>query len=153
MNLNGLLHPIINLNGLVFTSSDYKLGLSLGLITIPVLTLEEVKYTITGDLDYTYIIGSTEPVSVKTNNSSYKGTLIMQSGELEALLALNGFVFVTQVINGTISIVALANNERGSPLVKVFRNVVFTEHSGGTKAKDKDSKVTLNWASTNAVGI
>lgn len=143
----------MNLNGLVFTSSDYKLGLSLGKVVIPVLTLEEVRYSAKTDLDYTYIIGSKEPIAVKTDKASYEGSLVMQAAELEVLLALNGFVFTTQVINGTISIVALANNGRGAPLVKIFRNVVFTHHEGGTRAKDKDSKVTLNWASTNAVGL
>ena len=153
MDANNVLHQLdsakLNLNRLVFTSSDYKLALSFGVVSLPVFTLEEVTYQVKKEAEYTYIVGSEEPTEIKTNNASYEGTVIMQAGELETVLALNGFAFATQVLNGTISIIAF----NGLALAKVFRNVAFITHEGGTKAKSKDSKVTLNWKAVSAIGV
>ena len=148
-NINQLDTVRLNLNRLVFTSSDYKLGVSFGLLTLPALTVEEVTFTAKKEADYTYIIGSEEPVDIKTNNASYEGTLVMQAGELETILALNGFAFATQALNGMISIVAF----NGLSMAKVFKKVAFLSHAGGTKAKNKDSKVTINWKSVSAIGV
>jgi hypothetical protein len=139
----------LNLNKLVFTSTDYKLAVSFGVVSIPIFTLEEVSFQAKGEADTTYIVGSNQPVEQKINNCSYEGSLTMQAGELETALALNGFAFATQVSNGVISIVAF----NGLAMAKIFRKVVFTSHSGGTKAKNKDSKVTLNWKAVSAAGV
>jgi hypothetical protein len=153
MDINNKIHQLdsvqINLNRLVFTSSDYKLGVSFGLVTLPVLTLEEVTYSAKKEADYTYVIGSEEPVDIKTQNAVYEGTIVMQVGELETVLAANGFTFATQVLNGTISIIAF----NGLMMTKIFKRVAFLSHDSGTKAKNKDSKVTLNWKAVSAQGL
>ena len=135
----------MNLNSLVFTSSDYKLTLTVTnsksfTTTTIVGTLEEVKYTAKQETEALHVIGTSEAVALKGNAITYDGNLQMQAGELEQILKLAGISFITHATNATISLVAL-----NGAFSRVFKDVIFDSHEGGTKAKDKDSKVTLNW--------
>jgi hypothetical protein len=129
-----------NLNNLVFTSSDYNMGLSFAGATNTVATLEEVKYNVKKESEFLHVVSTDYPVALKGNAITYEGNFILQAGELEQYLKAANVLFITDVIDGTIAITAL----NGS-LAKTFKNVIFDSHDGGTKAKDKDSKITVNW--------
>ena len=131
-----------NQNQLVYTSSDYKMSFTAGAGNYIPLTLEEVKYNVKKESEFLHVIGTDYPVALKGNAVTYEGNFILQAGEIEAYIkTISPKVdFLTDIIDGVISITAL----NGS-FSKTFNSVVFDAHDGGTKAKDKDSKVTINW--------
>ena len=138
----------MNLNSLIFTSSDYKLVVSCNGIPAPLSTVESFDYSRKVEHEYIHVIGSDEPQGLKTNTATYPGKITIEAGELEVFLAALGYVFASQIKDATISIVTFAGD-----LVKVFKNCVFVDHSGTVKAKDKRSLITLSFESIGAVGI
>jgi hypothetical protein len=138
----------MNLNGLVYTSSDYKLAVSCNGVTVPIATLESFDYAAKKESEYVHVIGSDEPVALKTNTSTYPGKLTLQAGELEILLKALGFMYATQITNATISIVSFDGN-----VSKILKSVVFDSHDGSVKAKDKHSLITINFNSLSTVGM
>ena len=129
-----------NQNAIVYTSSDYAIALSIGGNKNVLATCEEVKYGSKIESEFLHIVGSDYPVALKSNAITFEGNLTLQAGELEAILVKAGVLFLTEVKDNTISISAL----NGS-FSRVFKSVIFDSHEGGTKAKDKDSKITINW--------
>ena len=139
----------LNLNPLVYTSSDYKIVISAKndagqTITAPVMIVEDLGYGAKKEVEYVHAIGSDEPRALKTNTSTYPGKLSIEAGELEILLIALGLVFATQIQSFTIAIIA------GPTLVKSFKNCVFDSHDATIKAKDKRSLISLNF---NALGV
>jgi hypothetical protein len=139
----------LNLNPLVYTSSDYKIVLSaknsLGMtITAPLFIVEDLGYGAKKEVEYIHAIGDDEPRALKTNTSTYPGKLTIEAGELENFLLGLGIVFATQIQSFNIAIIAGAN------LVKAFKNCVFDSHDATIKAKDKRSLISLNF---NALGV
>jgi len=144
----------MNLNGLVYTSTDYKLALSASgpsgtTFTVPLNTVGDFDYGAKKEVEYVHVVGSDEPVALKSNTSTYPGKLTIEAGEIEALLAAVGAVFTTQLTNATISIVAINN----VGFFKIFKSCVFSEHGGTVKAKDKHTLITLSFDSLGAAGI
>ena len=133
-----------NLNSLVFTSSDYNMSLTIkgdsNTTVTGVATLEEVKYNAKTESEFLHVVGTKQPVALKTEGYTYEGNFSLQAGELEQALKDAGNLFLTETIDGVIAITAL----NGS-FSRTFNSVIFDDHAGGTKAKDKDSKVTINW--------
>ncbi len=142
----------MNLNGLVFTSSDYKITLSAtgpnGRFPIILNIVESFDYSAKKESEYIHVIGTDEPQALKTNTSTYPGKITIEAGELELFLIACGAVFITQLYDATISIVTLKGD-----LVKIFKSCVFTDHSGAVKAKDKRSLISINFESLGAAGI
>lgn len=142
----------MNLNGLIYTSSDYKIALSAtgpaGQIKVPLTIVESFDYGAKKEVEYVHIVGSDEPAGLKTNTSTYPGKITMEAGELDKLLAAVGAVFTTQLTDATISIVTF-----DGLLVKIFKSCVFSSHDGSVKAKDKRSLITLSFDSLGAAGI
>lgn len=137
----------MNLNSIIYTAADYKIGLSYNGVTVPLSIVEEVDYGAKKESEYIHIIGSEEPVGLKTNTSTYPGKLTIEVGELELLLTATGLVFGTQISNATISIIALTG-----VMIKVINGVVFTTDDRSIKAKDKRSLTTLSFESLGATG-
>ena len=137
-----------DLSAAVFTSSDYKIALSVNNTPFPLTIVESFDYGAKKEHEYVHIIGSDEPVAVKTNTSTYPGKITMEAGELEALLISQGYVFATQIKNATISIVTFQGD-----IIKFFKSCVITSHDSSVKAKDKRSLVSLSFESIGAVGI
>jgi len=143
----------MNLNAIIYTSSDYKLALSAsgpsGLkATIPLNIVESFDYGAKKETEYIHVIGTDEPQGLKSNTSTYPGKISMEAGELEIILASLGCVFATQMTDVTISIVTFSGT-----LVKIFKSCVFSSHDGSVKAKDKRSIITLSFESIGAAGI
>jgi hypothetical protein len=138
----------MNLNSLIFTSSDYKIAVSCNGVTAPLSIVESFDYGAKKESEYIHVIGTDEPQGLKTNTSTYPGKITIEAGELELFLAALGYVFATQITSATISIVTYKGD-----LLKIFKNCVFTSHDGSVKAKDKRSLITLSFESTGAAGI
>ncbi len=139
----------LNLNGIIYTSSDYKMAISCnGGTPVPISSLESFDYGAKKESEYIHAVGTDEPIGLKTNTSTYPGKITMQAGELEILLKANGAVVATQLNNATVSIVSFDGN-----ISKILKSVVFTSHDGAVKAKDKQSLITLSIESIGFVGI
>lgn len=143
----------MNLNRLIYTSSDYKLVLSAANaagvnVTVPLNIVESFDYGSKKESEYIHVIGTDEPQGLKTNTSTYPGKISIEAGEMEIFLAALGFVFATQVKDATISIVTF-----DGVLLKIFKSCVFTSHDGSVKAKDKRSLLTLSFESIGAAGL
>lgn len=142
-----------NLNGLIYTSSDYKMALSAvgptGLtVKVPLTTVESFDYGSKVEGEYIHVVGDKEPIGHKTNTSTYPGKLTLQAGELEIILKAIGAVMATQISNATITIIAL-----NGAFAKIAKNVDIMSHDGSVKAKDKQSLITLNYEGLGFVGI
>ncbi len=138
----------MNLNSLIFTSSDYKIALSVNGITVPLNIVESIDYSAKKESEYIHVIGTDEPQGLKTNTSTYPGKITIEAGELELFLLSLGYVFAHQITGATISVVTFKGD-----LLKIFKNCVFTSHDGAVKAKDKRSLITLTFESMGAAGI
>jgi hypothetical protein len=138
----------MDFNKLIFTSSDYKMVVSVNGVTVPITILESFDYGAKKESEYIHRIGSDEPAGLKTNASTYPGKISMEAGELEIFLAKLGYVFVTQITGATISIVTPYGD-----LVKVFKGCVFESHDGTVKAKDKRSLITMDFKAVSVEGI
>jgi hypothetical protein len=131
-----------NANTLTYTSSDYKISFTAGAGNYTPITLEEVKYNVKKESEFLHVVGSDYPVALKGNAVTYEGNFIIQAGELENYIKtiVPKVDFLTDIIDGVIAITAYNNS-----FSKTFNHVIFDSHDGGTKAKDKDSKITVNW--------
>ena len=138
----------MNLNKLIYTSSDYKIALSYNGVTVPLNIVESFDYGGKKESEYIHAVGTDEPVGLKTNTSTYPGKLSMEAGEVEIFLKAAGLALMTQITNATISVVTFDGN-----LAMIYKSVVFTSHDGSFKAKDKRSLITLSWESIGPVGI
>jgi hypothetical protein len=138
----------MDFNKLIFTSSDYLLAVSVNGVTAPISILESFDYGAKKEMEVIHRIGSDEPAGVKSNASTYPGKIQMEAGELEIFLKSLGFVFATQIIGATVSVVTPEGD-----IVKVFRGCVFGTHDGSVKAKDKRSLISIEFMATSVDGI
>lgn len=137
----------LNLNGLIYTSADYRITLTANGIPVPLNTVESFDYGRDVESEYIHSIGTEEPIGLKTNTATYPGKLSLQAGELELFLAAQGLVFASQITDAVIAIIG------GTTLVKVFKGVVIKSHKGSVKVKDKQSLITLDFESIGVAGI
>ena len=138
----------MNYNKLIFTSSDYKLAVSAGGITVPLSIVESFDYGAKKESEYIHRIGSDEPAGLKSNASTYPGKISMEVGELEIFLKLLGFIFITQVTDATVSIVTPFGD-----IVKIFNGCIFESDDRSVKAKDKRSLVSFDFKAVSVDGI
>lgn len=138
----------MDFNKLIFTSSDYLMAVSVNGVTAPISVLESFDYGAKKEVEVIHRIGSDEPAGVKSNASTYPGKIQMEAGELELFLKALGYVFATQVIGATVSVVTPEGD-----IVKVFRGCVFGTHDGSVKAKDKRSLISVEFMATSVDGI
>ena len=138
-----------NLNSVIYTSSDYKIVISVSGITVPLSTVESFDHSASKEAEAIYACGTDEPIGIKSNKSSYKGKLTIQKGELEALLLALGYAAATQIRNATIAITAF----NGISFAKIYRSCVITGDDNSVKAGDKQSLVNLPFESIGISGI
>lgn len=137
--------PVSNLNQLVFTGADYKIVVSVPNISgtrIPytILTAQEHQHDIEVEDESVYAIGKRNPIAEKSNAKSYKGKLILQAGEVNAILLLTGLNDATSIQDATLAITAIAGG-----FSRVFQSVNFNTENLNVKAKDKHTVVSINW--------
>lgn len=137
--------PVFNLNQLVQTGADYKVVIdvpnALGGTTAYVIeTAQELSYDVEVEDESVYAIGKKNPIAEKQNAKSYKGKLILQSGEVNAILLLAGLNDATNITNCTLAITAIQG-----AFARVFQAVNFNSESLSVKAKDKHTPISINW--------
>ena len=144
----------LNLNALIYTSSDYKIvisargGFLLPHVVMPLLTVESLDHGSKKEHEYIHSIGSDEPVGLKTNTSTYPGKITCEAGELIAYLAAMGLTMATQITDATISVVSF-----DGLYAFIYKGVVITSDDKSIKAKDKRSLVTLSFEAVGVVGV
>lgn len=139
-----------NLNGLIINSKDYKIVIIIptaqGSLTFPLLTVNGLDWNDASENEEIYAMGSEEPIGNKSNANSYKGKITLQVGELNAILALSGFNSAIRVRGATLGITAITGG-----YAKVYKNVNFNTDNSSSKAKDKESLVSIDWSSIGLV--
>lgn len=139
----------MNLNVLVLTAADYNtiitIPTSFGKVRYLFLTNSELNYDVAVEGEYSYAIGSNEPIANKTNGKSYKIGWSLQSGELNAILQLCGFKSAVDIQGATVTIAALVG-----AFVLTFKNVNILGDSGSITAKGKE---TINKLTGQAIGL
>lgn len=134
-----------NYNQLIYTSADYKIILSFNSIPYPLFTLNSFDENIKVEDETIYAIGEIDPIGEKYNGRQYSGKLELQAGEVNAILIANGFADITQIRGAKISITSL-----DGLITRTYSGVNFIGSDFSIKAKDKDSRVSVNW---KAVGL
>lgn len=138
--------PTINLNQLVQTGADYKISIDVpnavtgGSTAFMIQTAQEFSYDIEVEDESIYAIGVRKPIAEKSNAKSYKGKLVLQSGEANAIIGLSGLNDATNVQGCTLGIGALQG-----AFGRVFEAVNFNSESLNVKAKDKQTPISINW--------
>lgn len=135
-----------NLNQLVLTGADYKILVDVpnaaanGFVAYPLLTVQELSYDVEVEDESVYAVGTRLPIAEKSNSKSYKGKLILQMGEMNAILLLAGANDATDIVGCTLGITAIQGG-----FARVFTAVNFNTEGLAVKAKDKHTVVSVNW--------
>lgn len=134
-----------NLNQLVLTGADYKLLVDVptpvgGFTSFVIKTAESLSYEVQVEDESVHAVGTIYPIAEKSNAKSYRGTLVIQMGELNAILLLLGLNDATQLKGCTLAITAVQG-----AYARVFNNVNFNTERNTIRAKDKVTPVTMDW--------
>lgn len=137
--------PGNNYGQLVLTGADYII-----MIDVPnalgafnhkqILTAQEMEYDIAVEDESVHAISTILPIAEKSNAKTFKGTLILEAGELNALLQEVGLNDASQLQGCTLAITAIVG-----AFARVFTGVNFNGEKLGIKAKDKHTPITLPW--------
>lgn len=134
-----------NLNQLVLTGADYKVLIDVpnaagGFTAYVLKTAESLTYDIQEEDESIHAIGTVYPIAEKSNAKSYRGSLALQMGELNAILLLAGLNDATQMKGCTLGITAVQGG-----FARIFNNVNFNTERLPIRAKDKMTVVTMDW--------
>ena len=129
----------------ILSASDYKILFILNnRVSIPILTGLQISMDIGSVSEPIYIAGQTAPAQIKKNSRSYSGTLVMQSGEWAAILAIAGTSNGVTIEDAILAITNL-NNIVATSFSRIFNNLMITNENSSFGAKDKSTPVTLRW--------
>lgn len=135
-----------NLNQLILTGADYKLLIDVpnpitgGFQSFVIKTAESLSWDIAQEDETVHAIGTIYPIAEKSNAKTYKGTLVLQMGEINAILLITGLNDATQLKGCTLAITAIQGG-----VARVFNNVNFNTERNTVRAKDKVTPVTMDW--------
>jgi hypothetical protein len=134
------------LNQLILTAADYKVILNIpGSGTFPLQTAESFSWDNAREEETIYAIGVEEPIGEKRNAAKYSGKLVLQVGELNAILESIGLTEASQIANATFAITAVQGG-----FTRTYSGFYINSESVDIKAKDKHSLANLGW---NALAI
>lgn len=134
-----------NLNQLILTGGNYKVILIIsGGGTYPILTAETIDWDDSSEGETIYAIGNEDPIGEKSNNNKYSGKFSMQTGELNAILLLEGMASAMRIRNATIAVTAVVGG-----FSKVWSGVNINKASGGVKRKDKETLTSMDYAAVS----
>jgi hypothetical protein len=138
-----------NLNQLIITAALYKTVLVIptanGSLSFVLLTASQLDWADASEGETIHAIGDEEPIGNKSNANKYSGKLTMQIGELNVILQACGFNSAIRVRGATLAITALTGG-----FAKVYKSLNINSDTESTKAKDKESLVTMDWM---AIGL
>jgi len=131
----------IVVNGLVIPAQSYNMVLVMPSGNpYPILTAETLDFDATAQGETIHAIGQQTPIAVKSNATSYKGKLGLQTGEWNAILLLEGFTDATQVQGATISISAI-----GYVFVRTFKGAVFLSDTVSVRRGNKETLTNIDF--------
>lgn len=140
-----------NLNQLILTGADYKVLIDVpnavgpGFSSFVLKTVESISWDIQQEDETVHAVGSIYPIAEKSNAKSYRGTLVLQAGEINAILLGLGLNDATQMKQCTLAITAIQGG-----FARVFNNVNFNTERESVRAKDKVTPITMDW---KALGV
>ena len=141
----------IDLSGFVFTAADYKILLLIGASPFQLQTVSGISRDVTVSEESIYAIGNEGKIAVKTTGTDIKGKLELQVGELYTILTSMGLTNGTQIKNAIITVASIGSVS--NPAVPVFRQIIsgvnITSDAFDIKAKQGDSKISLNYTALN----
>ena len=130
-----------NLNQLILTGANYKIMLIIsGGGSYPIQTAETIDWDDSSEGETVYAIGTEEPIGEKSNNNGYSGKFSMQTGELNAILQLEGLTSAIRIRNATIAVTAVVGG-----FSKVWSGVNINKAASGVKRKDKETITSMDF--------
>lgn len=134
-----------DLRQLVITAAEYKVMLDVpnavaGYNAYVLKTAETLSYEIQVEDETVHAISTRYPIAEMSNAKSYRGSLGLQAGELNAILLLAGLNDATELIGCTLAVSAIKGG-----FVRVFEGVNFNTERLSIRAKDKQTIATSDW--------
>jgi len=139
-----------NLDQLVQTAADYKLMVDVplpagGFAAFVLKTADAMSYDVQVEDETINAIGTVYPIAEKSNGKTYRGSLGIQMGELNAILLSCGYNDATQLQGCTLALTAIQGG-----FARIFKEVNFNTERLSIRAKDKQTIATMEW---KAVGV
>jgi len=139
-----------DLSPLVQTAADYKLMIDVPIAggafaAFVIKTADALSYDIQVEDETINAISTPFPIAEKSNGKTYRGSLAIQMGELNAILLSTGYNDASQLQGCTLALTAIQGG-----FARIFRGVNFNTERLSIRAKDKQSIATMEW---KAVGV
>ena len=138
-----------NYNSLVFTGADYKVVLIIknGALngTYVIQTGGNISWTDASENESIYAIGQEDPIAEKSNANKYSGKLSLQAGEINSILALEGFASAIRIRGAVLAITAL-----NGIFKKTYSGININSASQDVTSKAKESLLNMDF---NALSI
>lgn len=138
----------MNLNQLIISSQTCSIVLTVPTanspvpLSFPLQTVQTFDFNDATEGELIYAIGQQNPIGNKSNANKYDGKITLQLGEVNAILAICGFLSAIEIQNAQLSVAALTGG-----FVKAYQSVNFTTDTSSIKAKDKETLTTIDWLS------
>lgn len=135
-----------NLNQLILSAAEYEtvLNISSG-GTYPLETAESISWAEASEGETIYAIGQEDPIGEKSNANKYSGKFVVQVGEANAILLLEGLLSMIRIRNAVIAITGVTGG-----FAKTFTGVNINSANVDLKRKDKESLMNCDF---NCLGI
>ena len=138
-----------NLNSIIFTGADYKVVLIIknGAVngTYPILTAKSLAWADASENESIYAIGQEDPIGEKSNANKYSGKLSLQAGEINAILAIEGFPSAIRIRGAVLAVTALSG-----VFSKTYSGINFNSANLDVDNKAKESLMNIDF---NALSI
>lgn len=135
-----------NLNQLILGANQYEAVLNIsGGGTYLLETLESLSWSETSEGETIYAIGQEDPIGEKSNANKYGGKMVIQNGEMNSILLLEGLVSAIRIRNAVVAITGIVGG-----FAKTFLGANINTANVDLKRKDKESLINCDF---NCVGI
>lgn len=135
-----------NLNQLILSAAEFETVLNIsGGGTYLFESAESISWAESSEGETIYAIGNEDPIGEKSNANKYSGKFVIQVGEANAMLLLEGLQSMIRVRNAVIAITGLTGG-----FAKTFLGVNINTANVDLKRKDKESLMNCDF---NCVGI
>ena len=133
----------LNLNGLIYTSANYKIVLIINGTPYPILTATKLSTKINKEEEMIHAIGQETAIGAKTNAKTLKGNIELQAGELYLILKTQELTDATDIQGAQLALATLDLNVH-----QTFSGVSFTSQSLDIAAKAKQTLIPCDFIAT-----
>lgn len=134
------------INPPIFSAEDYIIIFSFeNKATYQIKTALSLSQNNSVENEKIYAIGQRAPIANIKNAEDFKGSIEIQVGELVEMLLLAGVSTGIRINNATLAITAVSTNNVSTPFLRVYGNVNINGEKIDIKAKEKDSKASLDF--------